>query len=163
MEVIKQVYESNFGTACQTYKEAVKLDSGVRLQDVKGYLSKRDDLQVESKPEAYNSFVSPGSEFELEIDIMDMGSKDAASNARYGFVAIDKFTKRAEVVPIKSRTPEAMIDGSKKIFTSMGKPKQLYADEESSVRFAKMVEFINQTEIKSVQTSTHAHAVGRFY
>ena len=57
---------------------------------------------------------------------------------RYGLVAIANFIKIAEVVPIKHRTPEAMIDGLKKIFTSMGKPKQLYSDEESSMRSAKM-------------------------
>ena len=55
-----------------------------------------------------------------------------------------------------------MIEGIKKIITSMGKPKQLYSDEESSVKSAKMVEFLNRTEIKSVQTSTHAHTVERF-
>ena len=93
---------------------------------------------------------------------MDMESKDAASNARYGLVAIDSFTNIAEVVPIKKRTPEAMIDGLKKIFISMGKPKQLYSDEESSMRYVKMVQSMNQAEIKSVQTSTHAHTVERF-
>ena len=92
---------------------------------------------------------------------MDMESKDATSNARYGLVAIDNFTKIAEVVAIKNRTPESMIEGIKKIITSMGKPKQLYSDEESSVKFVKMVEFLNRTEIKSAQTSTHAHTVER--
>ena len=91
-----------------------------------------------------------------------MEPKDAISNARYGFVAIGNFTKIAEVVPIKNRTPEAMIDGFNKIFTSMGKPKQLYPDDESSMRSAKMVRFMNQTAIKSVQTSTHVHTVERF-
>ena len=55
-----------------------------------------------------------------------------------------------------------MIDGFKQIFISMGEPKQLYSDEESSMRSAKMVQFMNQTEIKSVQTSSHAHTVERF-
>ena len=45
-EVIKEVYESNFGSAYETYKEAVKKDNSIRLQDVKNYLSKRDDIQV---------------------------------------------------------------------------------------------------------------------
>ena len=48
--IIKEVYQSNFGTACETYKEAVKKDNSIRLQDVKDYLSKRDDIQVKSKP-----------------------------------------------------------------------------------------------------------------
>ena len=160
--IIKEVYESNFGTAYETYKEAVKKDNSIRLQDVKDYLSKRDDIQVKYKPKSYNSFVSPGANFEYEIDIMDIEAKDSTSDTRYGLVAIDNFTKIAEVIPIKNRTPESIIAGLKKIIASMGKPKQLYSDEESSVKSAKMVEFLNRTEIKSVQTSTHAHTVERF-
>ena len=160
--IIKDVYESNFGTAYETYKEAVKKDNSIRLQDVKDYLSKRDDIQVKSKPKTYNSFVSPGANFEYEIDIMDIEAKGSTSDARYGLVAIDNFTKIAEVIPIKNRTPESIIAGLKKIIAEMGKPKQLYSDEESSVKSAKMVEFLNRTEIKSVQTSTHAHTVERF-
>ena len=81
---------------------------------------------------------------------------------RYGLVAIANFIKIAEVVPIKHRTPEAMIDGLKKIFTSMGKPKELYSDEESSMRVVTMIRLLSGTEIKSVQTTTHAHTVERF-
>ena len=160
--IIKEVYESNFGTAYETYKEAVKKDNSIRLQDVKDYLSKRDDIQVKSKPKSYNSFVSPGANFEYEIDIMDIEAKNSTSDTRYGLVAVDNFTKIAEVIPIKNRTPESIIAGLKKIIAEMGKPKQLYSDEESSVKSAKMVEFLNRTEIKSVQTSTHAHTVERF-
>ena len=119
VDVMKKVCESNFGATNKTYKEAVKLDNSVRLKDVKDYLNKRDGIQVKSKPKAYINCVSPGSKFEFENDIMDMESKDDTSNARYGLVAIDNFTKRAEVVPITNRTLEAMIDGLKKIFTSM--------------------------------------------
>ena len=127
--IIKEVYESNFGTAYETYKEAVKKGNSIRLQDVKDYLSKRDDIQVESKPKTYNSFVSPGAKFEFEIDLMDIETKGATSNTRYGLVAIDNFTKIADVVPINNKTPEEMIIVLNKIFTSMGKPKQLYTDE----------------------------------
>ena len=59
------------------------------MQDVQEYLSKRDDIQVKSKPRGSNSFVSPGAKFEFEIDIMDMESKGATSNTRYGLAAID--------------------------------------------------------------------------
>ena len=64
-----------------------------------------------SKPKGSNSFASPGAKFEFEIDIMDMKPKAATSNTRYGLVAIGNFTKIAEVVPIKNRIPESMIDG----------------------------------------------------
>ena len=117
------------------------------LQYVKDFLNKRGDTQVKSKPKTYNSFVSPGAKFEYEIDTTDMEPKNATSNARYGLVAIGNFTKIAKVVPIKNGTPEAMTDGSKKIFISMGEPKQLYSDEESSMMSSKWVDFL--TRMKS--------------
>ena len=126
MEVIKKVHEFNFGTAYQTYGETIKLDTSVRLQDGKYYLSKRGDIQVTSKSETYNSCVSPGSKFEYETDIMDMEPKGATSNTRYGLVAIDMFTNIAEVVPIINRTPEEIVVGLKQIVTSMETPTQLY-------------------------------------
>ena len=159
---IKEVYESNFGTAYETYKEVAKKDNSARLQDAKDYLSKRDDIQVKYKPKSYNSFVSPGANFEYEIDIMYTEAKEATSDTRYGLVAIDNFTKIDEVVAIKNRTPESMIEGIREIIASMGKPKQLHSDEESSLRPAKMNRFLNDNEIKSVQTTTHAHTVERF-
>jgi ribosomal protein L21E len=160
--IIKEVYESNFGTAYETYKEAVKKDNSIRLQGVKDYLNSLESVQVKSKPKTYNSFVSPGANFEYEIDIMDIEAKGSTSDSRYGLVAIDNFTKIAEVIPIKNRTPESIIAGLKKIIAEMGKPKQLYSDEESSMRSLKMIKFLKQNEIKSVQTTTHAHTVERF-
>ena len=73
---------------------------------------------MKSETKSYNSFVSPGANFEYEIDLME--AKGATSNTRYGLVAIDNFTKIADVVPIKNRTPESIIGGLKKIIGSMG-------------------------------------------
>ena len=42
-EIIKEVYETNFGTAYEAYKEAVKKDSSIRLQDVKDYMNSREE------------------------------------------------------------------------------------------------------------------------
>ena len=95
------MYESNFGTAYQTYKEAVKLDNSVILQDVKDYMCYRDDIQVKVKPKPYNSFISPGAKLEFEIDLMDIEATGATSNTRYGLVAIDGFSKNLSVLPIE--------------------------------------------------------------
>ena len=121
-------------------------------------MGKRDDIQVKVTPNTYNMFVSPGAKFEFEIDLMDTETKGATSNTRYGLVAIRNLTKTADVVPINNKTPEEMIIVLNNIFTSMGKPKQLYTDESSSMKSANMIKFINGT----VQTSTHAHTVERF-
>ena len=91
--IIKEVYESNFGTAYETYKEAVKKDNSIRLQDVKNYLNSLESVQTHFKYKKYNSFVSPGARFEFEIDIMDVLARDGGDGIRYGLCGIDNFTK----------------------------------------------------------------------
>ena len=44
----------------------------------------------------------------------------------------------------------------------MGKPKQLYSDEESSLRAKVFFRFINDNDIKHIQTNTHAPSAERF-
>ena len=137
-------------------------DSSIRLQDVNSYLSKRDDIQVKSKPRGSNSFVSPGATFEFEIGIMDMLARDGGEGVRYGTVAIDNFIKIAEVIPIENRQPIELISALNLIFRSMGKPTQLYSDEESSFRAKVFFRFIYETDIKHIKTSTHAPSAERF-
>ena len=92
------------------------------------YFSKRDDIQVKSKPNTYNSCVSPGAKFEFEIYIMDVLARDG-DGIRYGLCAIDNFTKMVSIIPIKNISPSEIIRGLKLIIEELGKPKQLYSDE----------------------------------
>ena len=106
-DLIKEAYETNFGTAYEVYKVAVKINSSIRLQDVKDYLSTRDDKQVQLKYKKHNSFISSHPLFEIEIDVMDMGT--SVMNMRYGLVAIDNFTNIANIVPIQNKQPDEII------------------------------------------------------
>ena len=159
IQVIKQTYETNFGTAYEVYKEAVKTNNSVRLQDVKDYLNSREDKQINFKYKKYNSFVSPGANFEYEVDLMFIDSKDV----NIGLVAIDNFTKLASIVIIKNKKPDEIINGLKQIFDKLGgKPKQLYSDEEGAFNSKVYQKFLNENNIKHIQTTTHAHGVERF-
>ena len=106
-----------------------KKDNSTRLQDVKNYFSKRDDIQVKPKPRGSNSFVSPGAKFEFEMEMMYILARDGGEGVRYAMAAIDNVTKIAEVTPIENRQPIELIPALKLIFRSMGTPKQLYVDE----------------------------------
>ena len=50
----------------------------------------------------------------------------------------------------------------KLIIEELGKPKQIYSDEESSLRSQELFRFINDNNIRTIQTPTHAHTVERF-
>ena len=64
---------------------------------------------------------------------MDVLARDGGDGITCGLCAIDNFTK-VLVIPIKIQQPAELIRGQTLIFQSMGKPKQLYSDEESSLR-----------------------------
>ena len=128
-EIIKEAYEHNFGTAYETYKIALNKSPNIRLQDVKYYLNKRDNIQAKFKHKTYNSFVSQGNNYEYEVDIVDVLARDGGDGIRYGLCAIDNFTKMVSVIPINNRKPSEIIRGLKLIFKQFGKPKQLYSDE----------------------------------
>ena len=106
--------------------------------------------------------MSPGAGFEFEIDIMDILARDGGESVRYGMAAIDNFTKVAEVIPIENRQPIELISALKLIFQSMGEPRQLYSDEESSFTAKVFFRFMNDNDIKHIQTSTHAPSAERF-
>ena len=117
-------------------------NNSIRLQDVKDYLSKREDKQVLVKHTKYNSFVSSGPLFEIEIDVMDIGT--SVTNMRYGLVAIDNFTKIADIVPIQNKKPDEIIRAVKEVLTKIGIPKQIYSDDEGSFNSPKYIRFMDE-------------------
>ena len=76
--------------------------------------------------------------------------------------AIGNFSKMVSVIPINNRSPSEIIRGLKLIFEELGKPTQLYSDEESSLRSQEFFRFINEHNINTIQTPTHAHTIERF-
>ena len=67
---IKEICERDSGTAYETYKSAVKVDNSIKLQDVKNYLNGLESTQTHFKYKKYNSYVSPGVNYEYEVDLM---------------------------------------------------------------------------------------------
>ena len=92
---------------------------------------------------------------------MDTLTRDGGEGIRYGMADIDRFTKVAEVTPIENIQTTELIPALKLTFRSIGKPKQLYSDEESSFRTKVFFRYINENDIKRCQTSTHAPSAER--
>ena len=147
-DIVKEVYQTTYGTAYEVYKEAVKINNSIILQAVKDYLSKREDKQVHIKNTKHNSLVSSGPLFEMEIDVMDVGS--TVTNLRYVLVAIDNFTKIGHVVPMQNKQPDENLRAVKEVFTKIGIPKQIHSDEEGSFNSPKFIEMINENKIKDI-------------
>ena len=113
-KVIDKVYtdvKTGYGSIKQTLDEAKKINGLITYEDVKTYLNKFKFRQTQFQYKAYNSYVSEHNLFDMEIDLIDM-TEEATTNDgfRYGFVAIDTFSKIVDVIPMKSKKPEDVVN-----------------------------------------------------
>ena len=166
-KIIKAVYEDKelgFGSIKDTFRQAVKKDPSIKLDDVKKYLDKQSFRQTQFTYKKFNSYISPGPMFEFEMDLIDFTKKAKENDGfRFGLVAIDNFTKFAWVVPMMDKTPKSVIAAFKEVIEKMGKtPKQMYSDEEGAFYSTEFIKFLNENKIKHITSIAGAHTVERF-
>ena len=165
-EIIKSVYEdreTGYGSVRATYFQAHAKDPGIRFIDVKKYLDQRAHRQTQFRYRGYNSWVSPGRLFEIELDLVDMtASAEQNDGYRYALVGVDNFSKFAHVVPVRGKTPDLLIEAMKEVLEKIGTPKQVYSDYEGAFESTAWVRFLNSHAIKKVMTVGSAHGVERF-
>ena len=106
--LIKKVYydPGGYGTVQETFKEVKKLDSTIKVSDVKDWYERNIDRKKQLR--GFNSYISKGPRDEYEVDLFDVRYlKDMAHGYPYGFLAIDNFTKYMWIIPIENKeTPE---------------------------------------------------------
>ena len=116
-------------------------------------------MQTHFNYKKYNSFVPSKPLFEFEVDSMDLGT--IVKPMRYGLVAVDGFTK-VSVILMKNKQVNEITRGLEEVVVIMGKPQQIYSDEEGAMNSDTFLTFTNKHKFKHIQTSTHAHTAERF-
>ena len=163
--IVHEIYfnrVAGFGSVADTLKQVQQRDVNTTYNDVKTYLDGLKHRQTHFKYNRYNSFVSPKPLFEIEIDLIDLTSKaELGKGFRYGLVGIDNFTKYAHVVPMHSKTADEVVDATKEIIEKIGKPQQIYSDQEPAFSSPNFVRLMNEKKIKHISTIGKAHAVER--
>ena len=92
---------------------------------------------------------------EIQIDLaIFTDSAPDNDGYKYAFVAVDVFTKIIWGVPIKNKKPEECIRAFKEVLDKIGKPKQLYHDNEGSFSSIEFIRLVNTHNIKQIITST---------
>ena len=157
-KIIRQVYynEDGFGSINETYKKAKNILNTITINDVKEFLSKQKGRQT--KPyKGFNSYVADEPLEEIQIDLADF-TKSASENDgyRYCMVAVDVFTKMLWGVPIKDKKPSECVRAFKEVLDKIGKPKQIYHDNEGSFSSIEFIRLLNEHQIKQIIVSTKA-------
>ena len=80
-----------------------------------------------------------------------------------GIACIDIFTKKATVVPIRSKQSNYVLAGLMVCLNDMKhKPKLIYSDNEGSLNMKDILKYLDKEGIDLITTRNHAHVIERF-
>ena len=159
-EIIKKVYHnpiSGYSSVQATYKEAKSIDNSITLQDVKDYLSKLPQKQLQFKYKGYNSFIANEFLEQIQLDVSDF-TQNASENDgfRFGLAGIDVFSRYGWLVPMKTKKPQDIIMAFKEIMRVIGVPKSIFSDQEGSLLSTEFIKILNENKIEQKTTLNHA-------
>lgn len=124
-----------------------------KLKDVEKELYTLDsyNLHKEFKKQKFrNPFFVLRKREQIQMDLIDL--KELAKfneGYKYLILAIDIFTKKIKIIPLKNKKAQTTLDAIKTIFRDMGKyPDYLVTDQGSEFTNKKVKDFLNQRGIK---------------
>ena len=157
--IIKKVYydvNSGFGSIAKTLKKAQEIDFSIIRDEVTTFLAKQEHRQAKKRRKD-NSFVPFGPREEFQVDLADFG---LTGPYRYALLAIDIFTKKLVVVPIKGKTSAETAVAFEEVLKILDVPNYVYSDEGGE--FAGAFEAkLKENLIKHVLTRSSAAFVER--
>ena len=127
-DTISKVYynvATGFGSIAKTLEQARKVDARITRADVQSFLAKQEHRQVKKRRKD-NSWIPSGPREEFQIDLADFGRE---SEYRYALLAIDVFTKKLVVIPLKDKASEAAASAMDYVLTELDIPNYVYTDE----------------------------------
>ena len=123
---------------------------------IQKWLEKQKGRQTKAY-KGFNSYVAdePLEEIQIDLAIFTDSAPDN-DGYKYAFVAVDVFTKIIWGVPIKNKKPEECIRAFKEVLDKIGKPKQIYHDNEGYFSSIEFIRLLNGHNIKHIIVSTKA-------
>jgi hypothetical protein len=152
--VIKKVYydvNDGFGSIASILKISNGIDASIRRSDVVAFLGKQVHRQAKRRRKD-NSYVAFGPREQFQVNLADFG---VTGNYRYALVAVDIFTKKLVVVPIKGKTSAETAVAFEDVLKILDVPNYVYSDEggEFSGAFGAM---LDDNLIKHITTRSSA-------
>jgi hypothetical protein len=151
MDKLKELFndpETGF-TNLRTFFMKVKAKNpNIKYKDVEDFYNKQEIVQVmrpQIKPREFNSVTAdyPKDVFEVDFMIFDRYTIDGY---KYIFCCVDVYSRYAQAIATTNLTMETILKAMKSIFTAMGYPNRLKADNQ----FAKK-EFIDLCDAHGVK------------
>jgi hypothetical protein len=126
--IIKRVYydvKTGFGSIAKTLKKAQEIALSITREEVTTFLAKQEHRQAKRRRKD-NSYVAFGPREQFQVDLADFG---LTGPFRYALVAIDIFTKKLVVIPIKGKTSAESAVAFEEVLKILDVPNFVYTDE----------------------------------
>jgi hypothetical protein len=92
----------------------------------------------------------------MDIFFFEDLSKETNTKQPYGLLMVDSFSKYCQVVPIKTKQVDDVLEGIKELIRLMqAKPDFIYSDEEGAFVSNKVQEYFREEDIKHIITRSH--------
>ena len=124
---------------------------------MRSFLAKHE-LRQRRKPLKVNSYVAMFPRQEFQVDLLDMGEQ---ATPRYGFVAIDIFSKKGACIPIRSKLASETTEALRKVFGELGYPSSIMCDEGGEFQ-GEFAEECKKQDVKILKSRTGGRFVERF-
>ena len=163
-QILSNIYydlETGYGSIKNTYDQARKEDSTIKLEDVQTWMKQQPNKQRKGY-KGYNSYIPNFPRDMYQIDIADMiNLQKSPTQPRYSLVVIDAWSKYALVEPMVNKSSISVYNSLLTIFSKMGKPIRVYSDDDPAFK-SKVKEYFEAEAIEHTTTLTHANVAERF-
>ena len=130
------------------------------LKNIKQFIQQQEIMQIFKKPEKVKFYFSITANYPNEImqlDLADFSNISSVNNSiTFLLVALDVFTRKAYVIPMKTKNTSDVIRAIKEIFKSVI-PTQITCDGGSEFISKEFKILMNQNNIKMVYTNIDEH------
>ena len=162
-DIIKKIYFDpvGFDSIKRTFEDARKINKNITLDDVKQFF--KTNVEQKKQLKGYNSFIPNEAKFEYQIDLFFISLKDFPNERNIGGVlCIDVFSKFITIIPIQAKTIPVILDAIKQIINKVGKPKNIYTDNEGAwSRGSEINKYFKDENINHIITLSHPNVSER--
>ena len=167
-DIIKKIYydpATGLTGAKKLLKRVKEVNPKITMKEVKQFMNNQSIVQSTKKYDSQGSFIPQDKHHQLQIDIFYFAKwKNPKLNSgnKYGFVAINTFSKKAHVVVMKEKNQQESVKAMKECIQVLGKPKQIYCDRGGEFNGNEFKEYASSEKIEIIFTHHHASVAERF-
>ena len=171
--LIREAYQKTFfGSANVIYRKLKEQGHKITQNQIKDFIKTQSLSQINKKNRGFQSWIPNKPLQEFQIDLIYLKDPKSNNGYKYGFVAIDAFTKIGHIELMKKRDTTAITEAFQNILKKMGTPDSVYSDDGSEFKSEKdknnpyedggFVTLLKKKNIEQIFTPTHAPMVERF-